>query len=56
LAEIKRKFNGSDKTNSLASKEIEILAKRLENVIREEIHKFYSLESDKTQFNDPKTV
>lgn len=49
LAEIKRRFNGSDKADSLASKEIEILANRLGKLVKEEIYKFYNLELDKIQ-------
>lgn len=56
LAEIKKRFNDSKTANTLSSNEIDILAKRLENVIREEIHKFYNLEPDRTQIFNVKTV
>lgn len=50
LAEIKRKFNRSDRSELSAQKEIEILAARLGKLVKDEIYKFYNLESDNAHF------
>ena len=46
LAEIKRRLNRSDISEITAQEEIEILASRLGKLVKEEIYKFYKLESE----------